>query len=256
MRHTILNGFLPFSTLLLIVASCHTPYHLTNINRSRILIDSRYDAHPDAAAAAFIKPYEHTVDSLMKPVVGSTAEPMSAHKPESNLSNLLSDILVWGGEEFNEKPDFGVYNMGGIRASLPQGNITYGDVLNVAPFENHICFLTLSGTKTLQLFQEMAVRGGEGVSHSVRMVITKDGSLKSVTVNGAPVDPQKSYRVATLDYLAQGNDGLTAFKDKTNVVSPDDEAHDVRYIIVGYFKNLKAKGKAVDTKVEGRVIVE
>ena len=257
MRHTILfKGSLPFVALLLLAASCHTPYHLTSIDRSRILIDSRYDAHPDATAAAFIKPYEHTVDSLMKPVVGTTAEPMIAHQPESNLSNLLSDILVWGGEEFKEKPDFGVYNMGGIRASLPQGKITYGDVLNVAPFENHICFLTLSGEKTLQLFREMAARGGEGVSHSVRMVITKDGKLKSVTINGAPVDPQKSYRIATLDYLAQGNDGLTAFKDKTDAVSPDDEAHDVRYIIVNYFKHLKAQGKDVDTKVEGRVNVE
>jgi 2',3'-cyclic-nucleotide 2'-phosphodiesterase (5'-nucleotidase family) len=257
MRHTIVSkGALSFVSLLLLAASCHTPYHLASIDRTRILIDSRYDAHPDAAAAAFIQPYEHTVDSLMKPVVGSTAEPMIAHQPESNLSNLLSDILVWGGEEFNEKPDFGVYNMGGIRASLPQGDITYGDVLNVAPFENHICFLTLSGEKTLQLFREMAARGGEGVSHSVRMVITKDGKLKSVAVNGAPVDSQRSYRIATLDYLAQGNDGLAAFKDKTDAVSPDDEAHDVRYIIVNYFKHLKAQGKAVDTKVEGRVTVE
>lgn len=97
--------------------------------------------------------------------------------------------------------------MGGIRASLPQGDITYGDVLNVAPFENHICFLTLSGEKTLQLFQEIAARGGEGVSHSVRMVVSKDGTLKSVTVQGVPVDPQMTYRIATLDYLAQGNDG-------------------------------------------------
>ena len=146
--------------------------------------------------------------------------------------------------------------MGGIRAALPQGDITYGDVLNVAPFENHICFLTLSGEKTLQLFREMAARGGEGVSHSVRMVITKDGTLKKVTVNGAPVYPQRSYRIATLDYLAQGNDGLTAFKRKTDAVSPDDEAHDVRYIIVDYFKHLKAQGKAAETKVEGRVTVE
>lgn len=256
LKRSLIKGSLPIAALLLLATSCHTPYHLAGIERSRILIDSRYDAHPDAEAAAFIKPYEHTVDSLMKPVVGATAEPMAAHRPESNLSNLLSDILVWGGEAFNEKPDFGVYNMGGIRASLPQGYITYGDVLNVAPFENHICFLTLSGEKTLQLFKEMAVRGGEGVSHSVRMVIAKDGSLKSVTLNGAPVDPQKSYRVATLDYLAQGNDGLTAFKSKKNVVSPDDEAHDIRYIIVAYFKHLKAQGKVVDTKVEGRVNVE
>lgn len=238
------------------LASCHTNYHLADISRSRILIDSRYDAKPDAEAAAFIKPYEQKVDSMMKPVVGSTAHPMAAHRPESDLSNLLSDILVWGGDEFKENPDFGVYNMGGIRAALPEGKITYGDILNVAPFENHICFLTLTGDKVLQLFREMAERGGEGVSHSVKLLISKDGKLVSALLHGSPVDPQKSYRVATLDYLSQGNDGLNAFKSKTNVVSPDDEPHDVRYIIINYFKHLAAQGKAVDTKVEGRITVQ
>lgn len=236
-----------------LLSSCHTPYHMAGISRTRILIDSRYDAHPDAKAAAFIAPYEHKVDSIMKPVVGKTAHPMQARKPESDLSNLLADILVWGGNEFKENPDFGVYNMGGIRAALPQGDITYGDVLNVAPFENHICFLTLTGEKTQQLFEEMASRGGEGVSKGVNLVITKDGKLVSATINGKSIDPSKSYRVATLDYLAQGNDGLTAFKSKTDVVSPDDEPHDVRYIIINYFRHMTAQNKAVDAKVEGRV---
>lgn len=239
-----------------VLFSCHTPYKATSISRSRILIDSRYDTTPDAQAAAFIKPYEQKVDSMMKPVVGTTAHPMAAHKPESDLSNLLADILVWGGNEFKENPDFGVYNMGGIRAALPKGTITYGDILNVAPFENHICFLTLTGEKVLQLFSEMAARGGEGVSHSVRLVITKDGKLASASVNGKDVDPRQNYRIATLDYLAQGNDGLTAFKQKTNVLSPDDEAHDVRYIIVAYFKHLAAQGKAVDANTEGRITIE
>lgn len=240
----------------LLVTSCHTSYQMTGITRSRILIDSRYDAHPDAAAATFIAPYEHRVDSIMKPVVGQTAHPMQAHKPESDLSNLLSDILVWGGDEFKENPDFGVYNMGGIRAAFPKGDITYGDVLNVAPFENHICFLTLTGEKVLQLFREMASRDGEGVSKGVKLVITKDGKLVSAQLNGKDIDPSKSYRIATLDYLAQGNDGLEAFKSKTNVVSPDDEPHDVRYIIINYFRYMASEGKAVDAKVEGRVSVE
>lgn len=256
MRYSVkTKSFLPIVALLL-ATSCHTPYHLISVDRTRVLVDNRYDAHPDAQAAAFIKPYERVVDEKMSPVVGATAHPMKAHKPESDLSNLLADILVWGGKQFNETVNFGVYNMGGIRASLPEGKVTYGDVLNVAPFENHICFLTLTGEKTLQLFREMAVRHGEGVSHSVRMTITKDGQLKSVTLNGEPIDPQKNYRVATLDYLAQGNDGLTAFKSKTNVVSPSGEANDVRHVIVKYFEEQQAQGKAVDAKVEGRVSVE
>lgn len=253
---TAIRAIVAIAAVSLLTEACHTPYHLADISRSRILIDSRYDAKPDAQAADFLKPYEQKVDSMMMPVVGSTAHPMAAKKPESDLSNLLADILVWGGNEFKENPDFGVYNMGGIRAALPQGAITYGDILNVAPFENHICFLTLTGDRVLQLFREMAARGGEGVSHGVRLVITKDGKLDSALLNGSPIDTLKSYRIATLDYLAQGNDGLTAFKSKTDVLSPDDEPHDVRYIIISYFKHLATLGKAVDASVEGRITVE
>lgn len=256
MRYTIkMKTFLPVVALLL-ATSCHSPYHLTSVDRTRILVDSRYDAHPDAQAAEFIKPYEKEVNEKMSPVVGATAHPMRALKPESDLGNLLADVLVWGGKLFSETPDFGVYNVGGIRASLPEGKVTYGDILNVAPFENHICFLTLTGEKTMQLFNEIASRHGECVSCGVKMTITKDGKMKSLTLNGKEIDPQKNYRVVTLDYLAQGNDGLLAFKSKTDVVSPSDEANDVRHIIVKYFKEKQAQGKAVDAKVEGRVTVE
>ena len=64
---------------------------------------------------------------------------------------------------------------------------TYGDILNVAPFENHISYLTLSGSKVLELFRQVASVGGEGVSHSVRLVITKDGQLKSATIKSEEV---------------------------------------------------------------------
>ncbi len=45
----------------------------------------------------------------------SIAHDMTRHRPESELSNLLCDILVWGGKQFEEQPVFAVYNMGGIR---------------------------------------------------------------------------------------------------------------------------------------------
>lgn len=131
-------------------------------------------------------------------------------KPESDLSNLLCDILVWEGQRRGENPDFAVYNMGGMRASFLKGDITYGDVLAVAPFENKICFLTLTGEKTLELFQQIASEKGEGLSHGVEMVMTKDYKLKSVKLHGKEIDPNATYRIATIDYLAQGNGGLLA----------------------------------------------
>ena len=231
-------------------------YKVAKVERTRILMDKSWDAQPDAEAAKFIAPYKSKVDSIMGPVVGSIAHDMTRHRPESELSNLLCDILVWGGKAFNEQPVFSVYNMGGIRSNLAKGKITVGDVNDMAPFENKICFLTLSGEKVTELFQQIAHRGGEGLSHAVRLVITKDGKLVSATINGEPVDPAKTYRIATLDYLAEGNDQLVAFKSGTDVVSPKAKENNVRYIIMDYFREQMKQGKSVESKIEGRCVIE
>lgn len=231
-------------------------FKVAKVERTRILVDKKWDAQPDAEAAGFLAPYKSKVDSIMGPVVGSIAHDMTRHRPESELSNLLCDILVWGGKQFDEQPVFSVYNMGGIRSNLAKGKITVGDVNDMAPFENKICFLTLTGDKVLELFQQIAHRGGEGLSSAVRMVITKEGKLMNVTINGEPVDPQKSYRIATLDYLAEGNDQLVAFKSGTDVLAPMQRENNVRYIIMNYFHEMMAQGKVVESRVEGRCVVE
>lgn len=239
----------------MMLTACSSHYQLTDVSRTRILVDKTYDAAPDAAAAAFLAPYKEAVDSVMGPVVGEVARDMAAERPESTLSNLLPDIFMHMAQHYNEKPDFAVYNMGGIRAALSKGKVTYGDVLDVAPFENKICFLTLSGDKVLELFSQIAMRGGEGVSKGVQLVITKDGQLLSARVNGKEIDPQASYRITTIDYLAQGNDGMPAFKSGTDLNSPKDDKNNARYVITDYFREMMKAGKAVDAKVEGRIII-
>lgn len=226
------------------------------IERSRILVDKHFDRVTDREAEAFIAPYKKTVDSIMSPVIGHVAEYMYAQRPESNLSNLLADIMIWAAKSYKEKPDFSVYNMGGMRAALSAGEVTYGNVLDVAPFENKICFLTLTGKQTMELFEQIASVGGEGVSHGVEMVISRERKLVSVKLNGKEINPNRNYRIATIDYLAQGNDRMEAFKQKTKVNSPQDKSNNMRFIIMDYFKAMEKKGVVVSRKVEGRITVE
>ena len=238
------------------MASCAAGhYTVSSVERTRILIDSRYDRHPDAAAAEFLAPYKASVDSLMSPVMGTAACDMARQRPESPLSNLLADILVWSSAKFGEKPDFAVYNVGGIRASFPKGDVTYGDVLDVAPFENKICFCTLTGDKVTELFEQMAGWGGQGVSHGVEAVFDKDAKIVSLKINGEPVDPKREYRIATLDYVAEGNDRMLAFKSKTKVNSPAGSKNNVRELIIRYFKETSAKGGVIDADKEGRFVI-
>ncbi len=237
--------------------SCATKhYQVVGVERTRIIVDSRYDQNPDQAAADFLAPYKRVNDSIMGPVVGQVAHNMHPTRPESDLSNLVSDILIWAAKDYNEQPVLGIYNMGGIRADLTKGNVTYGDVLDVAPFENKICFITLTGEKMMELFRQIAIRGGEGVSKGTELVITNDGQLLSAKLHGQEIDPKAEYRVATINYLIEGNDGMPALKDGTNIVAPDAPSNNTRFLIMNYFRDMQAKGIVVDSKVEGRIKIK
>jgi 2',3'-cyclic-nucleotide 2'-phosphodiesterase (5'-nucleotidase family) len=242
------------------MASCAPKhYHLTSVERSRIIIDNRFDQNPDEKAAAFLAPYKKVNDSIMAPIVGKVAHNMHAERPESDLSNLLSDILVWASRDYNEQPDIAVYNMGGIRADLTKGDVTYENVLSVAPFENKICFVTLTGEQLMQLFRQIAYRGGEGVSKGVELVITKaetGGELVSARLHGKEIDPQANYRVCTINYLLEGNDGMNALTKGTDKVAPQEASNNSRYLVLNYFQDMLKKGIVVDAKVEGRIRVK
>lgn len=88
------------------------------------------------------------------------------------------------------------------------------------------------------------------------MEITPDGQLLAATLNGEPISPDREYRVATLDYLAEGNDQLVAFKEGTQRLLPQGEANNVRFVISEYFKERQAKGETVTSAVEGRIVVK
>lgn len=240
----------------LLCTGCRTArYHVTGVERTRIAVDSRYDA-PNSEVEQFMAPYRTRVDGQMKPVVGRTAAYLDAYRPESPLSNLLPDIFMWAGAQYGEHPDFAVYNIGGIRASLPKGDITIGDVVSVAPFENKIVFVTLTGSQVSELMSQIASRGGEGLSREVRLVISADKRVKSVTIGGQPIDPARQYRIATIDYVAQGNDDMVAFKNATDVKKLGRDEDLNREVIIRYFQEKMKNGEVVSAAPDGRIIVE
>ena len=246
--------------VILTVASCVPKhYHLTSVERSRIIVDNRYDQHPDEQATAFLAPFKQVNDSIMAPIVGKVAHNMHATRPESDLSNLMSDILIWASRDYNEQPAFAIYNMGGIRADLTKGDVTYENVLSIAPFENKICFVTLTGEQLMQLFRQIAYRGGEGVSKGVELVITSaetGGELVSARLHGQEIDPQANYRVCTINYLLEGNDGMSTLKLGTDKVAPQEASNNTRFLIMNYFRDMMKQGIVVDAQVEGRIKVK
>ena len=90
----------------------------------------------------------------------------------------------------------------------------------------------------------------------MQLVITEDGQLKSARLNGKEIDPKQKYRVATIDFVAQGNDKMLAFKKKTDANSPQEVSNNVRFIIMDYLREQMKQGIVVDREVEGRIVVE
>ena len=141
---------------------------------------------------------------------------MAAGLPESLLGNWAADVLVEGSTATGlERADMGLMNVGGLRNNMPEGVVRRGDVMLISPFENRLVVLEMQGKDVKELMENIASRGGEGVSSSVRLVIGPDRKVASATIGGKEIEDNRTYRIATLDYLAEGNDYMTALKKAT-----------------------------------------
>lgn len=238
----------------LLLSACHSSYNLTSIEGTRIGIDAQYDAAPDAAAMAILTSYKVRVDSIMTPVIGKSDMIMTPGRPESLLSNLVADVLrEYANMIPGQKVDFAIVNVGGLRNDLPKGDITYGNIYEILPFENSLCILTLTGKDVKQLFGEITKAWGEGVSNS-RLVISKEKRLISATVGGEEIKDDTIYKVATVDYLSEGNDGMLAFLNATEKICP--EGATLRQVFLDYVNGQTKKGKIITSKLDGRISVQ
>ncbi len=237
-----------------LLTSCHSAYEVTKVEGRMQPIGSTYDANPDAEAMALLAPYKAKVDSMMYRVVGTSELSMNANAPESLLSNLVADVLRGAAAQVLGKPaDMGLVNMGGLRNVLTEGPVTCGNIYEILPFENSLCVVTLRGAYLNQLFENIAARGGEGVS-GVQLQITKDGKLLRATVAGKPVVEDKLYTVATIDYLADGNNGMTALIQAEKRDCPQGAT--LRSLFMDYVEQQTAAGKKITSRMEGRITVE
>lgn len=247
-----LSGVLLVAALLL--SSCNSAYKVTKVEGTMVAMDSTWDVNPDAEAAALLAPYKAKIDSIMLHVVGTAEMSMDKAAPESLLSNLVADVLRNSAAQVLGKPaDMGLMNMGGLRNVLTKGPVTRENIYEILPFENSLCVLTMKGVYLKELFKNIAACHGEGVS-GVQLQITKDGELLQGTVGGSPIDDGKLYTVATIDYLADGNDGMTALPQAEKRECPDGAT--LRSLFMDYVEQQTAAGKKITSRMEGRITVK
>jgi 5'-nucleotidase / UDP-sugar diphosphatase len=112
--------------------------------------------------------------------------------------------------------DLAIMNAGGVRDSLPEGKVTYRDVLKVQPFGNQVSVVRLTGANLLKYLEAVAkMTPGSGAfpqTVGVQMVI-EGGVLKEAKVQGRAIEPQREYRLALNNFTAGGGDGYPKLSD-------------------------------------------
>lgn len=134
---------------------------------------------------------------------------------ESSLGNMVTDAMIHSYPD----NDFAITNSGGLRQDIDAGNVTVGNLISAFPFPNTVVKVELKGAAIRKLFEHAASlsNGILQVSKQVVFVYSeknpKGSKVISIHINGKPLDDNKIYKVLTNNFLADGGDGYTEFKN-------------------------------------------
>lgn len=224
-----------------------------NYSYSLISVSDRFPEEKlDKKMKAFIAPYKARVDSINRHVIARSLYDLKSDDRTGGYANLGGDFAKWyltlkadslQREGLNvPRPDMGLLNVGGIRHDMHKGDITEGQILETFPFDNHLTLIKVKGGDLLDALRMAAKKGGEGVSDDVIVLIDGDRNVREVLIDGVPLDPQQSYYVATIDYVANGNDDFTSLKNAEKVWT--DEGMMDRAML-RYIKHFAESGRPV-----------
>ena len=217
-----------------------------------IPVKNHLDKKLDPEFSALIDEYTASVSYKMEEVIGNCPQAIRKGAPESALYNLTGDALIWMAKEYMDvDADVSLYNSGGLRAEISAGNLTIGDVYAVYPFDNVLSIVTLKGSDLKTMFNYVASSGGLPINSGVKLVISNK-KVKSITVNGKSIDNNKTYTVATIDYLVE----LERYGFE-NATSRSDSPEIIRDYFVEYFRHLAAQNNGkITAKTDGRVTTQ
>ena len=197
---------------------------------------------------------------------------------ETNLGDFVADAylaLAWHG---GIMADIGLVNGGGIRANIEPGDVTYGNLIDVQPFNNQLAYVDTLGQNILDALEVGASKLPEpsgGLQHaagltytvrtdipsSVQMPGGKFGGVageyrvRNVLVNGEPLDVNRRYKLVSHTFLlVDGGDGLTMFMNDEAVLLDLDNKALIEYI--QYDLKGTIGGEYADPDGQGRIVIK
>ncbi|WP_151735524.1 bifunctional 2',3'-cyclic-nucleotide 2'-phosphodiesterase/3'-nucleotidase [Paenibacillus tengchongensis] len=218
---------------------------------------------PDPETVALVDKYLALHPELTQPVgtTDGTITKTDAYTKESNLGNLIAEAMRTA--DFGDgkgAADFAFMNPGGIRADLPKGNVSFGDLAKIQPFGNTLVKLTLTGEQIKTLLQQqwnVKADGTEdiktlqisGLKYTAHMYLPVAQRVTSLTkADGTPISMTQSYTAVVNNFMAAGGDNYSVLtKASDSLAGPIDLDVFYDYIVKTF------KGGAITSKLDGRI---
>lgn len=243
-----------FFLLLLFISlhSCKSSYQFSATKRLQYKIAATDSVHADEGITAFIQPYKQKLDSSMNIRLCSSEMSMEKGQPESLLGNFVSDLCMQQIQPFaaekHLKIDFCFFNNGGLRNSLPKGEITMRNVYELMPFDNELVLLIIDGKTTEKLIRTIVEKGGVPVS-GVHLILSKSKTLLA-SIQGKPFEANRDFVILTSDYLAGGGDQYEFLKDRKEYIQTGILMRDA---IINHCRETEKAGKHISSQLDNRI---
>ncbi len=204
------------------------------------------DSPADKKIESIVRKYSEKIKEEFSRVVGRTkTDLLRSPDTESNLGNLICDAM-----RREAAAQIAFYNSGGIRSNIFKGKVRLEQAYEALPFDNVLVSMDLTGTRIREILEHSAAREFgiiqvSGMKVKINAANPKGSRVVEALVNGGKLEPDRTYRVVTNEFLAAGGDRYTSFKQGKNIAYGDD----VRDVFILYLE----KNSPVSPRVEGRI---
>jgi 2',3'-cyclic-nucleotide 2'-phosphodiesterase (5'-nucleotidase family) len=233
-----------------VLSSCEKNFHVNKIEGKQINISDSLDI--DQNIEDFIKPYREHVNANLDSVLAYAVDTYSKSDGDYNtaIGNMMADAVY---EEANpifksrtgKNIDFVLLNHGGIRSIISKGNISKRTAYEVMPFDNSVVVTTLKGPQVRELVKYLTKGKRAHPISQLNIVLDAEGHIKTSSLNGTPLDFNKTYNVATNDYLYNGGDRMDFFKTNDSLYVLN---YKIRNILIDYFTKIDTLNPVIDNR--------
>lgn len=232
------------------LVSCNRHFSVQNSQYQQYGINEKEPV--DSSVIRYYFPYKNKMEGEMKRVIGETEwELTKTSTPESLIGNFFADAILSEGLKMDPAIQFTLpTTKGGIRNSLPKGNVTVENIFELMPFENELVKLKLSGASVQKMIDFIVTTKGQPIAGMTLKV--KNKVAYDVMIAGKPFDISQNYIMLTSDYLANSGDDQAVF---ANPLERNNLGKKVRDALMDYVSGQTKHGKKINTKLDERVIV-